>query len=199
MEALLHYQSWFAQNTSSALEIVVQKDQFDKLHIVLAGVRQLLLFTRCNSACGNNNKIIFADYKMLIRLFTLENVCIRIQCSSFVLRSLLLRPLILDLRRHCNIQIRKVWEWKAASENCFVMINSPPDSRRRLHCCAKLQVATSYYPCLANGRRRQIIHLPWWRRGTWGLCRGGWTACQSGEKKRNKDSKWQLKVKLIPD
>lgn len=126
----------------------------------------------CNSAWGNNNKIIFAHYKMLIRLFTLEDVsiydaCISIQCSNFVLRSHLLRSLILDLRRHCNKQIRKVWEWKAASENCFVMINSPPDSRRCLHCCAKLQVATSYYPCLANGRRRQIIHLPWWRRGTW--------------------------------
>lgn len=50
VETPLQYQSWFAQNASSALEIVVQKDQFDQGYIVLAGAREwdlsLLVFRR---------------------------------------------------------------------------------------------------------------------------------------------------------
>lgn len=70
------------------------------------------------------------------------------------------------------VQIRKVRQRKATFENCSQMINILPDSRRSLHCCVKLQVAMSYYPCLANGRRRQIIHLPWWRRVPWEVSAG---------------------------
>lgn len=95
-----------------------------------------------------------------------------------------------------HVLIRKVWERKAAAENCSVMINSPPDSRRCLHCCVKLQVAMSYYPCLANGRRGQIIHLPWWRRGQREVSAGEAELLVS-QGRGNEDSKWQLKVTVL--
>lgn len=51
-------------------------------------------------------------------------------------------------------------EMTAAQEMCFVMINSPPDSRRCLCHRVEPSLAMSHYPRPANGRRRQIIHLP---------------------------------------
>lgn len=47
----------------------------------------------------------------------------------------------------------------ATSQKFFVMINTAPDSRRRMCHCLELWVAMSHYLCPANGRRRQIIHL----------------------------------------
>lgn len=48
----------------------------------------------------------------------------------------------------------------AGSEMCSVMINNRADSSRCLRHCVELSVAMSHYPHPANGRKRQIIHLP---------------------------------------
>lgn len=55
----------------------------------------------------------------------------------------------------------------ATSQKFFVMINTAPDSRRRMCHCLELWVAMSHYLCPTNGRRRQIIHLLGGERGDW--------------------------------
>lgn len=71
-------------------------------------------------------------------------------------------------------------KWQQRQEVCFVMINSPADSRRCLCHRVELSVAMSHYPHPANGRTRQIIHLPWWWHDASQVSSGeDWTACQS--------------------
>lgn len=80
----------------------------------------------------------------------------------------LLHLLITNIKKHLeviytlsSIQIRRVREMTAAVEMCFGMINSL-DSRWCLCHSVEPPVAMSHYPHPTNGRRRQIINLPWW-------------------------------------
>lgn len=120
--------------------------------------------------------LFMAEYALILVVSTSKGCFLqfKIICSDMNLKKEkihLLRDLfqlmIMGLKRHLkviyslpSIQIRRVREMTAVSEMCPVMINSPPDSRRCLCHCVEPLVAMSYYPHPANGRRRQIIHLP---------------------------------------
>lgn len=59
-------------NVSSALEIVVQQDQFDKVHIVLAEARQLdlsLLFGRCANVSAKQHVGATINVFLVIKLY----------------------------------------------------------------------------------------------------------------------------------
>lgn len=96
----------------------------------------------------------------------------------------LLHLLITNIKKHLeviytlsSIQIRRVREMTAAVEMCFGMINSP-DSRWCLCHSVEPPVAMSHYPHPTNGRRRQIINLPWWWQSIPGLPGTDWAAFQ---------------------
>lgn len=91
-----------------------------------------------------------------------------------------------------SIQIRRVREMTAAVYMCFGMINSPPDSRWCLCHSVEPPVAMSHYPHPTNGRRRQIINLPWWWHRAYQVSLG---QTEQRFSRKTKDYKIRLTVK----